>query len=105
MAPQDQTAPANSNETERTTEISRSSSENPTRGIDLSTENPFWTIWLKPRATIRGIVSTNPSLGVLPIAIVGGILEVLQLQSLAFVGDQLSLLSILLIALVFGPPF
>jgi hypothetical protein len=98
-------APTNSNESSQSTGIIGSSSENPTRGIDLSTENPFWTIWLKPRATIRGIVSTNPALGVLPIAIVGGILEVLQLESLAFVGDQLSLLSILLIALVFGPPF
>jgi hypothetical protein len=42
---------------------------------------------------------------VLPIAIVGGILEVLQLESLTFVGDQLNLLSILLISLVLGPPF
>src|SRR5262245_53343539 len=105
MAPRDQNAPPNSNETSQTTGIIETSSKTPTDGIDLSTENPFCTIWLKPRATIRGIVSLNPAFRVLPLAIVGGILEVLQLEYLAFVGDQLSIVSILLIALAFGPPF
>ena len=111
MVPPDRTAPNNADRTSQATGISGKSSGNPTKGIDLSTENPFWTIWLNPRATIRGIVSTNPAFRVLPIAIVGGILEALQLESLAFqlkslvfVGDHLNILSILLIALVLGPP-
>jgi Yip1 domain len=76
----------------------------PPKGINLSTENPFLTIWTRPRATIRGIVNANPAFRVLPIAMIGGMLEMLQLESLVFAGDQLSVPIILLIAVVIGPP-
>jgi Yip1 domain len=68
------------------------------------TINPFLTIWTKPRATTRAIVNTNPAFRVLPIAILGGVLEALQLESLVFAGDQLTVPIILLIAVVVGPP-
>ena len=71
--------------------------------IDLSRENPFFTIWTRPRATMRGILSTNPAYCVLPIAMVGGMLEVLQFEALLGVGDQLTIPVILLIALGLGP--
>ena len=58
-----------------------STTVNETPRIDLSRESPFLTIWTRPRATIRAIVNTNPSFLVLPIAMVGGILEALQIEA------------------------
>jgi hypothetical protein len=49
-------------------------------------------------------VNTNPDYRVLPIAIVGGILEALQLESLVSAGDLLTVPVILLVAVVVGPP-
>ena len=66
-----------------------------TKGIDLSKENPYLTIWMRPRATIRGIVEKNPSFRVLPIAMAGGILQALQVAVLFSAGDQLSVSMIL----------
>ena len=75
-----------------------------TQRIDLTRENPFFTIWTRPRATIRGLVDTDPAFRVLPIAAVGGILEVVQFESLLGAGDQLSVPVILTIAVLLGPP-
>jgi hypothetical protein len=75
----------------------------PTKGIDLSRENAFLTIWTRPRATIRGIVDTNPTFRVLPLTYAGGILQALQTESVLNLGDRLSIPVILLIAIVSGP--
>lgn len=75
-----------------------------TTGIDLSKENPYLTIWMRPRATIRGIINKNPSFRVMPIAAAGGILQVLQVAVLFWAGDQLSVSMILLFCFVLGPP-
>jgi Yip1 domain len=72
--------------------------------IDLSRESPFLTIWTRPRATMRSIVDTNPSFLVLPIAMVGGILEAVQFEAMLGAGAQLSVPVIWLIAVVVGPP-
>ena len=51
-----------------------------TVGIDLATENPFVTIWTRPRATIRGLIDADSVRRVLPIvlaAIVLGIWDAL----------------------------
>jgi hypothetical protein len=77
---------------------------NVTAAIDLSRENPFLTIWTRPRATMRAIMSSNPAYRVLPLAIAGGMLETLQFESMLFVGDQLSVPAIVLIAIILGPP-
>jgi hypothetical protein len=74
-----------------------------TKGIDLSVENPFLTIWTRPRATIRGILNKNPSLHVTSIAAIGGILDSLSRATQQYLGDRLSLPTILLIALAVGP--
>ncbi len=73
-----------------------------TDGIDLSRENPFLTIWTRPRATIRGIVDTDPSLHVTPLAMIGGVLQALNRASMRNAGDQLSTPTILIGALVGG---
>ncbi len=75
-----------------------------TTGIDLSKENPYLTIWMRPRATIRGIVNKNPSFRVLPIASAGGILQAVQVAVLFLAGDQLSVSMILVLCVVLGPP-
>ncbi len=77
---------------------------NVTPKIDLSATNPFLTIWTRPRATIRGILEHAPNFRVLPIAMVGGILQALQIESLFGAGSHFSIPVILLIALVLGPP-
>lgn len=75
-----------------------------TAKIDLSRENPFLTIWTRPRATIRGIIEQNPSYCVLPIAVAGGILQALQFESFLSVGSEFSIPVILLIAVAVGVP-
>jgi Yip1 domain len=75
-----------------------------TARIDLARENPFWTIWFRPRATIRGIVETNPTLHVLPLAIVGGILQVVQSASQQNFVERLSIPAIALVGVLVGPP-
>jgi hypothetical protein len=53
---------------------------------------------------MRAIVDTNPAFRVLPITMVGGILEAIQFESLAGLGEQFSVAVILLIAVALGPP-
>jgi hypothetical protein len=73
-----------------------------TRGIDPSVENPFLTIWLRPRATIRGIVDTSPSYLVIPLAMGGGVIQALSRAVQRNAGDQLSLRTLLILVVIFG---
>jgi hypothetical protein len=74
-----------------------------TIGIDLSTENPFLTIWTRPRATIRGIVNTDPRRYVVPLAMAGGIVHTLERAFGRNTGDTLPLATILLFVVLLGP--
>ena len=65
--------------------------------------NPWFSMWLHPRRTIRQIVETNPDRLVLLLAAVGGIVEALINASSDSKGDHLSLQAILLTALIGGP--
>jgi hypothetical protein len=71
-------------------------------GIDLARENPFLTIWTRPRATIRGIVDTHPTLHVIPLAMISGVVQALNRASMRNAGDQLSTSTILIGALIGG---
>jgi len=73
-----------------------------TQGIDLVVENPFLTIWTRPRATIRGIVNTNPTLHVTLLAVIGGVIQTLDNASARNSGDRLALPTILISALIGG---
>ncbi len=73
-----------------------------TEGIDLARENPFFTIWTRPRATIRGIVNTDPTLHVTALAMIGGILQALDRAAARNAGDNLSIEAILIGALIGG---
>ena len=73
---------------------------NETPSIDLSRTSPFLTIWTRPRATIRSILEQAPTFRVLPIAMVGGIVQALQIESLLSAGSHFSIPVVLLIAVV-----
>ena len=65
--------------------------------------NPWFSMWLHPRRTIRQIVETNPERLVLLLATVGGIVEALINASSDSKGENMSLQAILLTALIGGP--
>ena len=65
--------------------------------------NPFLSIWLKPRATIRRIVSTDRSFGVLPLAMADGVTEMLARTSQLNLGDRIPPSAILAIIIFLGP--
>jgi len=67
-------------------------------------EHAFLTVWLHPRATIRRIVTVDPSYGVVPLAAIGGITQVLASMSRR-PGADTSLANLLLGAVVGGPVF
>ena len=59
--------------------------------------NPWFSMWNRPRDTIQKIVdSDDPENMVLLLAAVGGVSSSLNSSSSNFVGDQFSLMSILL---------
>ena len=65
--------------------------------------NPWFSMWLHPRRTIRRIVETNPDRLVLLLAAVGGIVEALINASSDSKGENMSLQAILLTSLIGGP--
>lgn len=67
--------------------------------------NPWRSIWLKPRATIRQIVVNNPDHHVVALAAAGGVVQTLSSSVSEKLGDQVGLLPILLIALLLAPIF
>lgn len=64
--------------------------------------NPWLSIWTKPRKTMRYIINTNPTKHVLLLAMIFGIINVLDKSCEKSYGDDMSLYSILLIAILFG---
>ena len=67
--------------------------------------NPWRSIWLKPRATIRQIVVSNPDHHVVALAAAGGVLQTLTNAVGENYGDRMGLIPILLIALLIAPIF
>ena len=65
--------------------------------------NPFVTIWLHPRKTIRAILDRDVTYMVLAIAAVGGISQALGRMADRNAADKISFPVILLMAAVIGP--
>lgn len=65
--------------------------------------NPWTSIWTRPRATIRQIVDTDPKYMVIPLAILGGIVQAFDNASTRNLGDELPLGGIIVAALIGGP--
>jgi hypothetical protein len=64
---------------------------------------PFKTIWLRPRATVRRIVAENPDLHVMLLVCLAGIGGSLDRASTRNAGDTLPLAAILVLACLIGP--
>ncbi len=65
--------------------------------------NPFKTIWLAPRQTVRRIVDFNPALHVVALIAIVGINKSLDRASGKYMGDKLPFPAILAAALLIGP--
>lgn len=65
--------------------------------------NPWFTMWLHPRQTIRQIVAANPDRLVLLLAALGGIVQGFLNAENKSRGDKTSLAVILLASLIVGP--
>jgi len=102
MDPLDRVGPVNPYEPPRTQHELDPTAIYRTEGIDLSKENPFFTIWTRPRATIRGIVNINPAYLVILLTIASGIVQALNDAVRINAGDNLSLQAVLVTALVRG---
>jgi hypothetical protein len=73
--------------------------------VSLSVDNPFLTIWLRPRATIRAIVNHNPRLYVIVLMMTLGVISTLSRATERNLGDKGSLARILGASLILGPLF
>ncbi|MDF1667448.1 MAG: Yip1 family protein [Planctomycetota bacterium] len=71
----------------------------------LKPSNPWLNIWIRPRATIRAIVAYDPDYKVSLIAGAVGVLTLLDKASDKNLGDKVSVVSVLFIAMIFGPIF
>ena len=65
--------------------------------------SPWITIWVEPRQTIRRVVDSDPQHQVILLAILGGIIQVLNQSSSRNLGDTLSLPIIFLVCGIAGP--
>lgn len=65
--------------------------------------NPWFSIWTKPRATIRKIVETDPSYRVFILVGIAGIANALDRASARSLGDHLDWPYVVLMAAVMGP--
>ena len=65
--------------------------------------NPWFSMWVHPRRTIRQIVATNPDRLVLTLAAISGIVQGLTNASNKSQGEHASLAMLLMVNLILGP--
>ncbi len=65
--------------------------------------NPLLTIWVRPRATLRHILNTDPRRGVLLLAMLQGVGQAFAQAALTDMGDKFSTGQIVAICLIAGP--
>lgn len=65
--------------------------------------NPWFTMWYRPRETVRKIIKYDPKYLVIVLAMVSGFSETLDRASLKSMGDYASLIQIFAAALIVGP--
>jgi hypothetical protein len=65
--------------------------------------NPFGTIWVSPRETVRRIVAENPQLHVMLLTCLAGVGQALDRASMRNAGDKLPLAAIIAVACIIGP--
>jgi hypothetical protein len=65
--------------------------------------HPWFSMWIRPRSTVRAIIEANPAYGVIPLAAISGVIDILNRAAMRDLGDKVPFESILLGALVLGP--
>ncbi len=65
--------------------------------------NPFLTVWISPRETVRRIIAENPELHVILLACLTGVVETLDRASGRNAGDKLPMASLIVIVCAGGP--
>lgn len=65
-------------------------------------DKPWFFIWVKPRSTIRAIIDSDPEKYVLFLAILAGIVRVLDQTSERGYGDILPFAAVLILSVLFG---
>ncbi|MEM6469631.1 MAG: Yip1 family protein [Planctomycetota bacterium] len=71
--------------------------------LDGDLGNPLWSMWFHPRRTIRKITATDPTLHVVLLTGLGGIVQTLNRASTRSTGDSISLPTIICLAVFLGP--
>lgn len=79
--------------------VVNSNQDNPTR---MRLSQAWYSIWFKPRGTIRAIVDQNPDYGVIILAIISGVARFLDRASERSLGDSMELGWLLVMAVVTG---
>lgn len=67
-------------------------------------KNPWLTMWVRPKATIRAIVDRNPCYGLWALSWFYGFVMLLQTAQNMSLGNSLSMVAIIILALVFAAP-
>jgi len=65
--------------------------------------NPWNTIWLDPRTTIRTIVNENPQKSLLFLTLLGGIANTISYMSAAHLGDEFAISELFGLSVLIGP--
>lgn len=65
--------------------------------------HPWFSMWVRPRATIRAILDTNPTYGVIVLASLSGVIDILNRAARRSAGDKIEFETILLGAITLGP--
>ncbi|MEI8300632.1 MAG: hypothetical protein WCG10_03355 [Chlamydiota bacterium] len=66
--------------------------------------NPWWSMWVKPKATIRAIIDTNSRYGFISLCFLYGLVQTIHLTQIASLGDRLPLWGIIALSLIFSIP-
>ena len=65
--------------------------------------NPWTSIWIKPRATVRSAISNKPMKFAIILASIAGVTQLLDRAMDKDLGDSMSTMAILLLAILAGP--
>lgn len=70
--------------------------------VEEAVGNPWFTMWIRPRATIEHVIKTQPEHMILLLAVLGGISQGLDRATGDSLGDHMPLIAVLMSALVGG---
>jgi hypothetical protein len=69
----------------------------------MSEKNPWISIWVEPRSTIRKIVLENPNQSIWPLGFIYGFLSLLNSFQSVAIGTMMGMVPVFIIALIIAP--